>query len=290
LNEARTSARQALICLDEFAPPLSVPSAQWPELQRQLKASCYFVLGRAAATEALSLSGPRRTALLRESEGLLKQAQILNPKDAEIVYLLGLSQLSAGQTEAATISFAAAYQLPGALQGKAYEQLKRLYEAGPQVVSFDTFLTQLLREVQSHPVATSNNPPGETVPQIGVPLEYAGSEACRQCHAEQYDNWLQTGMARMFRQYDPKNILGDFDHEEPFYAGDELRWRGSELEAVPGPGRFPYARMGPLSSGLHDRFQVAAGLRDTVAQWSDPRLPDSVQRDSSALAKLLEGD
>jgi tetratricopeptide (TPR) repeat protein len=261
LNEARTSARQALICLDEFAPPLSVPSAQWPELQRQLKASCYFVLGRAAATEALSLSGPRRTALLRESEGLLKQAQILNPKDAEIVYLLGLSQLSAGQTEAATISFAAAYQLPGALQGKAYEQLKRLYEAGPQVVSFDTFLTQLLREVQSHPVATSNNPPGETVPQIGVPLEYAGSEACRQCHAEQYDNWRQTGMARMFRQYDPKNILGDFDQEEPFYAGDELRWRGSQLEAVPGPGRFPYARMFK-ERGRH-YFQV----RQADNQW-----------------------
>ena len=165
LNEARTSARQALICLEEFAPPLSVPSAQWPDLQRQLKASCYFVLGRAGVTEALSLSaGAIRRGLLRESQEFLERARSLNPEDAEIVYLLGLSQLSAGQTEAATISFAAAYQFPSALQSKAYEQLKRLHEAGSQVVSFDSFLTQLLRKVQSRPIATSNNPPGEDGP------------------------------------------------------------------------------------------------------------------------------
>ncbi|MCI0420053.1 MAG: tetratricopeptide repeat protein [Acidobacteria bacterium] len=262
LTEARISARQALIFLDEFAPPLAVPSAQWPELHRQLKASCHFVLGRAAVTEALSLSsGERRTALLRESEEHLEQARILNPQDAEIVYLLGLSQLSAGQAEAAAISFAAAYQFPGTLQSKAQEQVKRLYKARSQTISFDSFLAQLLGKAQTRPPAISNNLPGETPAQTSIPLEYAGAEACRQCHAEQHQNWQHTGMARMFRSYDPKNVIGDFDQKQPFYAGDMLHWHGNQLKVVPGTQRFVYARM------FKERGRHYFQIRQADGQW-----------------------
>ena len=246
LKEGRIRARQALIFLDEFSRPLSVSNTQWPELQRKLKASCYFALGRAAVTEALSLPlGERRKVLLYESEGFLEQARILNPQDGEVVYLLGLSQFSSGKSEAATLSFAAASQLPGALQSKALEQLSRLHEAGSKTDTFESFLAHLLRRTRSQSSGTSFSHVPNEAPRtfVQVPMEYAGTEACRPCHAEQHENWKQTGMARMLRPYDPNNVLGDFEQGEPFYAGDNLRWHGGRLELVPGKDRFVYARM-----------------------------------------------
>ena len=257
LKEGRINARQALIFLDEFSPPLSIPNTQWPELQRQLKASCYFALGRAAVTEALSLPlGERRKALLHESEDSLAQACVLNPQDGEVIYLLGLSQLSSGKVDAAALSFTAASQLPGAVQGKALEQLRRLHEAGSKTDTFESFLAHLLKRTRSPFTATPLTDLPNESPRIStqVPLEYAGSEACRQCHAEQHANWKQTGMARMFRPYDPKNVVGDFEQEHPFYAGDEFLWRGSRLDILPGKDRLPYARM--LKNRGRHYFQI----------------------------------
>ncbi len=39
---------------------------------------------------------------------------------------------------------------------------------------------------------------------------YAGSDACRTCHVEQYERWQKTGMARMLRRYRPEHVIGDF--------------------------------------------------------------------------------
>ena len=39
---------------------------------------------------------------------------------------------------------------------------------------------------------------------------YAGSNACKACHPSEHSNWSETGMARMFRPYDPANVIGDF--------------------------------------------------------------------------------
>jgi predicted CXXCH cytochrome family protein len=247
LEEAQASARQALEQLDTFAPPLSIPGAEWPALQRQLKASCYFVLGRAATTEALSLSaGENRNRLLQRAGQFLQQARSLNPLDAEIPYLLGLSLLPAGRSDEAALSFASVYQQDGPLQRQALEQLKRIhaFQTDSTKRDFSEFLAVLTKRAQQPPPSDGNGadqPP--SLKPAHQKAEYAGSDACRSCHAGQHHNWQQTGMARMFRPYDPRNVIGDFESKETFYAGDQPRWDGVRLEVTPSPGRFAYAQM-----------------------------------------------
>ena len=48
LSEAAQTAREALDYLDRFYRPLSVPEKRWPVVERQLRASAYYALGRAA--------------------------------------------------------------------------------------------------------------------------------------------------------------------------------------------------------------------------------------------------
>jgi tetratricopeptide (TPR) repeat protein len=58
-TEAEQSAEDALNYLDRFSRPASIPEKGWPDLQRELKASCFFVLGRVGTVEA---KYPRRDA------------------------------------------------------------------------------------------------------------------------------------------------------------------------------------------------------------------------------------
>jgi hypothetical protein len=50
-------------------------------------------------------------------------------------------------------------------------------------------------------------PPRAPSPPAGA---YAGSTACRDCHAPVYKQWQATGMANMFRAYRPDIVIGDF--------------------------------------------------------------------------------
>jgi tetratricopeptide (TPR) repeat protein len=71
LNQPRVaeeSARAALEYLDQFDRPAAIAAAKWPELQADLKASSYFVLGRVEAAEALHASGSEKHAKLLEAE------------------------------------------------------------------------------------------------------------------------------------------------------------------------------------------------------------------------------
>ena len=246
LAEARVSARLALQYLDEFAPPLAIGASDWPATSRQLKASSYFALGRAGITEALSLAaGERRRQLLKESANLLTTARQLNPVDGEIAYLLGLGLLASGQAQEAALNFAAVQTLGGQLQGKALEQLRQIHQSGSAVgiADFQQFLDELSAKAHKY----QDQLKGPTVETANgaarASLDYAGSESCRSCHAEQHHSWQQTGMARMFRAYDPSNVIGDFSSKEPFYAGDRFAWTGTRLESSRGEGRFAYARM-----------------------------------------------
>ena len=247
LAEARVSARLALRYLDEFAPPLSIGNANWPATSRQLKASSYFALGRAGITEALSLAGERQKELLKESVSWLTTARHLNPADGEIAYLLGLGLLTSGQAQEAALHFAAVQALGGPLMSKALEQLRQIHKGNGGSVSnedFQRFLDELSAKVRKYQEGFKGPASIETV--NGGAHEspnYAGSESCRSCHVEQHHSWQQTGMARMFRAYEPANVIGDFSSKELFYAGDRLVWTGTRLESSPGQDRFPYARM-----------------------------------------------
>ena len=247
LADARVSAKLALRYLDEFAPPLSVGAAEWPAISRQLKASAYFALGRAEITEGLSLApGKPRTQLLKESLRLLTTARQLNPADGEIAYLLGLGLLTDGQAQEAALNFATAQTLNTTLQGKAVEQLRRIHQSRSigGVEDFQRFLEELSARARKHQdqLKASTSEAATDDDARGAP-NYAGSESCRSCHSEQHHSWQQTGMARMFRAYDPANVIGDFGSGEPFYAEDLLAWSGARLDVVEGGSRFPYARM-----------------------------------------------
>jgi predicted CXXCH cytochrome family protein len=199
LGQAVRSATEALEYLDRFDRPASIGKAQWAVVQRQLRASAYFVLGRVAATEALSSADAQKSEKLRLASIHLTRARELNPNDPEIDYLLGLVDLSLGNEAAAANAFLSASRAPGSLQAKALEQLARLRQRGAA-------------RTGDFPPAPSRVHPAVQAPASST--RYAGSEACRACHSAQYAAWRQTGMARMLRPYDPENIMGDFEKKQ----------------------------------------------------------------------------
>ena len=46
---------------------------------------------------------------------------------------------------------------------------------------------------------------------------FVGSEACKKCHAEHYEGWMQTRMANVIREpkQHPEAVLGDFAQPNP---------------------------------------------------------------------------
>ncbi|HXI44663.1 MAG TPA: hypothetical protein VNH83_32055 [Bryobacteraceae bacterium] len=208
---AQESARAALEYLDQFDRPAAIAAAKWPELQAELKASSYFVLGRVAAAEALRAGGTEKHAKLLEAEDSLLRARALNARDAETAYLLGLTELSLGKPRAAFF-LAIAGRAPGPLQAKALESLRRIYESQIHQPgdSFDTYLKAVEKLEEEKLVVRT--PPAQSISPAG----YAGSQACQTCHAAAYDAWRKTGMGRMLRPYAPENVIGDFRAKNQF--------------------------------------------------------------------------
>ena len=195
LRDAETSARDALEYLDRFARPSSIRESEWPAVHAQLKASSLYVLGRVRVSEGLAAAGEERRGKLEAAVADLARAAQLNPEDAESAYLLGLTHLSLNDMDAAARAFASAARQPGPLQAKALEKLRELHRTTADYQPV---------EAQPAPAPRESSPTGE----------YAGSEACRSCHAGQHAAWQQTGMARMLRPYQPENVFGDFTQKE----------------------------------------------------------------------------
>ena len=243
-RKAQQSAHNALEYLQRFARPQVIPARKWPRIRDQLMASCYFVLGRTRLLQGLKSSrGEERTQLLKQSLDSLARAEALNPEDAEVSYLKGLSYLALGRKSSAATNFARAYEAnDSAISPRALEELTALYrasESNPKI-SFESYLKKLRARVKSNPVQPQTAKAGAKAEQF----HYAGSQACRQCHTEIYDNWSQTGMAKMFRPYRLQNIIGDFKHNDVFYEGDDVALkRNGELQITKGKDRRPFARM-----------------------------------------------
>jgi hypothetical protein len=185
---AEKSSRQVLDELDRFLPPASLPEQNWPELKKQFRASCCFALGRAEVSEALAISTPAaRDARLQQALDDLSRVREYNSLDAEIPYLAGLAYLSLNNAEPAAAQFAAAYRLGGPLEAKVLQQLKRLYDISTtgRAFSFEKYMASL---PDPKPQASLASPVRPSDPLPG----YAGSEACRQCHPDIYQQWART--------------------------------------------------------------------------------------------------
>lgn len=239
---AEQSAEEALIDLDRFTRPASVSERDWPALRRNLKASAYFALARAKTDEALgSRDLSQRSKLLHEAHSNLVQAQEFNPKDAEIVYLLALVDLALGKPREAALGFAKAAREGSPLRLKAMDHLEKLYSTSLQKssFSFQDYLKGLHAQAQAEARASRPQNQPSSVPLPG----YAGSQACRYCHANIYEAWTHTGMARMLRPYRPENVIGDFTVHNTFYGGDRVLLENGTLQVIPGKNRWLFARM-----------------------------------------------
>ena len=196
-RKAEVSASDALEYLERFGRPAGIVESEWPQIERALKASSYYVLGRVAATEGLTSQGTESAAKLKAAVDHLSRGRELNAGDAEIAYLLGLVQRALGHNREAAEQFTAAARMPGPLQQKAHQQLKAF------------------ERLKIKAAAPDKNPPIIRPANIIAPRSrYAGSTSCRDCHAGQHAAWQQTGMARMFRRYHRENVAGDFGARE----------------------------------------------------------------------------
>src|SRR5206468_1729049 len=125
-REAESSANDALEYLDRFGRPANMAEREWPRIEKALRASSHYVLGRVAASEGLAAKGPGSTEKLRSAAIHLSRGRELNSDDPEIAYLLGLVQKALGDVREAAVQFRAASHKPGPLQQKAFEQLRAL--------------------------------------------------------------------------------------------------------------------------------------------------------------------
>ena len=238
--EAEQNAQDALDYLEQFGRPSSIPEKTWPEVRNELKASCFFVLGRVRTLQALSLpSGEERSKKLVAAIKLLGQARSLNADDSEIEYLTGLDYMASGNQHEAAKWIAAAYRREGPLKPKALAKLERIFKQSQQPTgqSFSRFLEGLGKP---DPVP-SVTPTTDSIRRDELP-NYAGSSACGSCHADIYRNCSLTGMSQMLKPYKPENILGDFVTDNVFYIGDRVlrdqRSRRRTTRAAETQGRF----------------------------------------------------
>jgi predicted CXXCH cytochrome family protein len=134
------------------------------------------------------------------------------------------------------------------LSKEAYNQLQTIYAtARPgSSVSFEEFVGKMQRE------ASPTEKPAEVQSSASSTHrgEYAGSAACKQCHADVYRNWGESGMSRMLRPYRPENVIGDFEKNNQFYAGDAVVYQDGKVAVTPGASRSLFARM-TIRDGRH---------------------------------------
>ena len=280
--DAEQSAKDALAYLDRFTRPGTIPEKKWPEVQRQLKASCYFVLGRIGISQGLDLPpGEERVRKLKESISFLARARNLNPNDPEIEYLTGLDYIALGSLTEAAKWMSLVHQRESPFKEEALGKLRTIFAQTQRQPgqTFEAFLAGLRQPEPPSPAA------GRTSTPVKAELaDYVGSQKCAMCHQDMYQNWSQTGMARMLRPYAPENILGDFVANNVFYLGDEIVEDGESYKFIAGKDRQPFARM-IVDHGRHyfeikqsDRIWHRYPVNYTIgSKWQQgyvTRLPD----------------
>jgi len=218
LSAATEDAQAALDCLDRFLPSPVFTEKKWHELENQLRATSYYILGKATTQQGLRAKGPERDRQLQQAEEFAGKSLRLNPSDSAAPYLLGLIRISRGNLKGAAGAFAVAYQLSGPLKEEAKERLREIYVRWPSqpvadpAPKFDAFVRDLaLAEAAAE--ATPEPPPAAvSTDAVGPAPAYVGSQSCQSCHRHEYSGWQNTGHANMFRPYKFDNVFGDFNN------------------------------------------------------------------------------
>ena len=210
--QATEDAIQALECLGRFSRPAIFSEKQWTSTAIQLRATSYYLLGKAATEEGLSTTGAERAQKLEEAEDFTFTSLRLDTANSTTGYLLGLIRLARGNQQGAAIALAPVYLRGGPLRESAGRRLRLIFERQPstQQQPFDGFVKELAlaaeKQLQVREPAEGRERRGGTAPA------YAGSQSCQSCHPREYAGWQNTGHAKMLRAYKPENVFGDFDN------------------------------------------------------------------------------
>jgi predicted CXXCH cytochrome family protein len=242
------SARDALRYLEVAEPPSHLPRQQWPHVRDGLRATALFVQGRVAAVREQ----------YKEAEQSLLASLTLNPDDMEALYTIGVVRMAVKADEGAARAFSRVAQTSGPLANAARDSLRVLHARSDIATrsSFDAWQAGL-----------KWNPPEPAVPvsRSAGSGRYAGSQSCRECHARAYANWASTGMARMFREYRPADVIGDFSGTQTV---------SGHARAVTDRGRhFIEIRRGDNNTWV--RYPVDYVIGSKWQQAYATRLPDS---------------
>jgi predicted CXXCH cytochrome family protein len=247
LELAAASARDALQYLEHAQPPSSLSSQQWTAVRDGMRATALFVQGRVAAVREQ----------YKEAEQSLLASLTLNPDDIEALYTIGVVRMAVRADDGAARAFSRVAQTDGAMATAARDALRALHARNPAAgVSFDAWRAAL-----------TWNPPVPAVPvnRPHEPGRYAGSQACRECHARVYGSWQSTGMARMFRDYRPADVIGDF-------SGKQIV-SGHARAVTDGTRHFIEIRRG--DNGEWVRYPVDFVIGSKWQQAYATKLPDS---------------
>jgi len=242
---ADTSGRQALRYLERAQAPASIPPDAWPEVRNGVRELADFALGRTAAAQGH----------YADAERWLVDALRLKPNDYPALFALGVERYAAKNVESSAPCFAQLMNAaPGALGEAGRQWLQRVYAAKARPQSFEEFAAA------QHWKA----PPAVSTPPASPTGAYAGSAACRQCHAAEFRSWQSTGMAKMFRPYAAGDVMGRF-------SGEELLG-GSVRTVAENNQRFIELRDG--DSGKWTRYAVDALIGSKWQQAYASKLPD----------------
>ena len=214
-GRAATRASEALRHLDRFDKPSHFSASAWAALEPKLRSSCHLVLGRAALTQSFQETGSAKARQIANAIERLTRSRFLDRTSPQAAYLLGIAHGLARQQAKAESNLADAYRLGGPLRARAQQELEKSYRARPADTrgSFEDFVDGIpSAQIQAEP-AKRDEPSRQAA-------SYAGSDSCRDCHSAIFDSWKQTGMARMFRQFEPANVLGNFESRSEFQAED----------------------------------------------------------------------
>jgi predicted CXXCH cytochrome family protein len=278
---AVASARDALRYLEHAERPSHLSRQQWPQMRDGLRATALFVLGRVAAVREQ----------YKEAEQSLLASLTLNPDDREALYTIGVVRMAVHADEGAARAFSRVAQSDDPLAAAALRFLRVLHARGATAgTSFDAWKAGL-----------TWSPPEPAMP-VDRPREagrYAGSLACRKCHARAYAGWESTGMARMFRSYRPADVIGDFsgsqivsDHARALLdggrhfieirRGDDNTWTRYPVDYVIGSkNQQAYATRLPDSRLLVFPIQYSRLRKAWVNYWEMVDAPGSPRTDIS---------
>ena len=141
-KDAERSAREALEYLDRFDRPAGYSKQSWKQVERQLRASCYYVLAKAAAVRATAARNADGRKYWWQARALLAQSREYNPEDPLAAYLFGLAEQSLGRTEDAALQFADSTSSDNPVKARALEKLRRIHASGTvkTVTSFEDYV------------------------------------------------------------------------------------------------------------------------------------------------------